>query len=566
MSDEIKLTKLEYLKENSHQLRGSLAEELANDRDHLSGDAAQILKFHGSYQQRDRDRRGGPQDRAYMFMIRTAIPGGRLTARQLLAEMDLSDRYGNGTLRITTRQDLQLHGIVKKNLRSTIRAINDVQLTTFGGCGDVERNVMCCPAPDNASPVRAEMQEMANRFAKHLQPRTRAYYEIWLQDSEGHKRNVTEFRPVEEPIYGDRYLPRKFKTGFALPEDNCVDVLTNDLGFIGIVEEERIVGYNVAIGGGQGMTPAVKTTFPAIAQTIGFVSPDQVLAVGEAVVKVFRDFGNRTDRKRARLKYLIADRGLGWVKTQVEEYLGQPLAEARPHSIRNAQDHLGWHEQSDGRLFVGINVENGRIQDTDRIRLKTALRTLLAQYDFPVRLTPLQSLILCDIDPDNRSAVERILADHGVEPAEQQTQAHRYAMACPALPTCGLAITESERVMPSLMDHLDAELRRFGLADLRIAVHMTGCPNGCARPYTSDIGIVGKARGRYTIYLGGNVAGTRLSFKFLDMVPLEQIVPTLIPLLESYQTERHDEESFGDFCVRKGRDALLPLLSADSTA
>ncbi|HID21000.1 MAG TPA: NADPH-dependent assimilatory sulfite reductase hemoprotein subunit, partial [Planctomycetaceae bacterium] len=448
MSDEIKLTKLEYLKENSRQLRGALADELANDEDHLSGDTAQILKFHGSYQQRDRDRRSGPQGRAYMFMIRTAIPGGRLTAQQLLAELDLCDRYGNGTLRITTRQDLQLHGIVKKNLRETIRTINQAQLTTFCGCGDVERNVMCCPAPYRASPVRAGMQEMAARFAKHLRPRTRAYYEIWLQDDNGSRQDVTDFRPVEEPIYGDRYLPRKFKTGFALPEDNCVDVLTYDLGFVAVVEDDRIVGYNVAIGGGQGVTPAVKTTFPALAQTIAFVSPDQVLPLGEAVVKVFRDFGNRADRKRARLKYVIADRGLQWVKNKVEEYFGAPLAEPRPQSIFDAQDHLGWHEQGDGRLFLGINVENGRIHDTDQVRLKTVLRTLLQRYDFPVRLTPLQSLILCDINPTDRATVEQLLTDHGVVPAERLTQTRRYAMACPALPTCGLAITESERVMP----------------------------------------------------------------------------------------------------------------------
>lgn len=557
MSDEQpQLSKLEHLKENSRQLRGTLPEELCNEEDHISGDAAQILKHHGSYQQDNRDlRKAG--NKAWMFMVRSRIPGGKLTAEQLLAELDLCDRFGNGTLRITTRQGLQLHGVLKCNLKPTIRAINETLLTTLAACGDVARNVMCCPAPFRHNPLRDELQAMCDRVAEHLKPRTTAYHDIWLRDEEGEEIEVSEFKPVEEPLYGVRYLPRKFKVAFALPEDNCIDIYANDLGFLAIPEDGRIVGYNVLVGGGMGMTPAKKNTFPAVAQRLAFVEPEKVVSLAEAIVKVQRDFGNRADRKQARMKYLIANWGLSAFREKVEEYFGRSLADPHPADVCGVDDHLGWHEQGDGRWFLGLNIDNGRIKDEGEFRLKSALRSLLQQYKMNARLTARQALLLCDIEETWRDDISRLLRDHGVEAAEELSPLRRYAMACPALPTCGLSVTESERVMPQVVEQIETELNRAGLAGERITVHMTGCPNGCARPYSPEIGLVGKARGKYTLYLGGSPLGHRLAFLFRDMVPLDDIGRTLAPLFHCFRDERREGESFGDFCQRIGKEALL---------
>jgi sulfite reductase (ferredoxin) len=562
---EPKFSKEEFLKEGSCQLRGTIAQELAEETDNFIEDNAKLLKHHGTYQQDDKDHRkdkkadGSRKGKAYMFMVRTRVPGGKLTAQQLLAELDLCDRYGNETLRITSRQGLQLHGVVKNHLRETIRGINNTMLTTLAACGDVERNVMCCPAPYVNNPVRQEMQEMADRVAEHLKPRTTGYYEVWLKDDEGNEFDATEFKPVEEPIYGPRYLPRKFKTAFALPEDNCVEIYSNDLGFLAIVEHRRIVGYNVLVGGGMGVTPSAHKTFPAVAKRMAYVPPDQVVGVAEAIVKVQRDFGNREDRKIARLKYLIANWGIPAFKAKVEEYFGRSLASPHPADTTDIDDHLGWHEQGDGKLFLGLNIENGRLKDDGDFRIKSAVRLLLEKYGMRCRLTPMQSLIFCDLDPAERSNVERVLIEHGVKLAHELSAVRRYAIACPAFPTCGLSITESERVMPQLLTLIEAELHRLGMADERITIHMTGCPNGCARPYTPDIGFVGKTLGKYTIYVGGNCTGTRLAFIYKDLVPLEDIVPSLSPLLAQFKTERHNGESFGDFCQRLGKDAVIAL-------
>jgi sulfite reductase (ferredoxin) len=562
MSEDVKLSKLEVIKEGSRQFRGTIAEELANDSDAFSGDAAQLLKHHGSYQQDHRDLRNLKDDdgkslgKTYSCMVRTRIPGGKVTAAQFLSELDLCDRLGNGALRITTRQGLQLHGVLKSDIKETIRAINETKLTTFCACGDVERNVMCCPAPFANNAVYKEMQEMADRVAEHLKPKTTAYYEIWLDDGDGEKTNATEFKPLDEPIYGNTYLPRKFKTAIALPEDNCIDIYTHDLGLLAIVEDDHIVGYNVLVGGGMGMTPAAKKTFPAIAKRMTYVTPDQVLDVAEAVVKVQRDFGNRADRKIARLKYLIANWGLEKFKAKVEEYYGQSLPEPHPADVTDVDDHMGWHEQGDGKLFLGINVENGRLKDDGDLRVKSGLRAILNKYGITTRLTALQAVVLCDIDPADRDDITAMLVEYGIKQDHELTIARRYSIACPALPTCGLSVTESERVMPQVMDQIDAELANHDMPEERVAVHMTGCPNGCARPYTPDVGLVGKAKGKYTMYLGGNAIGTRLAFIYKDMVPLEEIGNTLSPLLAHFKSERTDGESFGDFCHRVGQDAL----------
>ena len=574
MSEVGKPSQIEILKVNSQQLRGTIGANLNSaEVDHFNGDDVNLLKNHGTYQQDDRDERGQKnadgtsKGKSYQFMVRTRIPGGKVTAAQFLAEIDLCDRYGNGTVRVTSRQGFQLHGVLKDNLREAIRGINHSMLTTLAACGDVERNVMCCPAPIKNSPVRIEMQAMADAIAEHLKPWTTAYYEIWLKDENGEEQNVADFKPVEEPIYGATYLPRKFKTAVSLPDDNCVDVYSNDLGFIAIVENDRIVGYNVVVGGGMGVTPSAKKTFPALAKPLTFVTPDQVVGVAEAVVKVQRDFGNRSDRKVARLKYLIANIGIPAFKEKVEEYYGKSLPEPKPIEVTGVDDHLGWHEQGDGKWFLGINIENGRIKDEGDLRIKTALRTILEKYGMDTRLTALQSVILCDIAPESRADINQILRTHGVKQADELTLLRRYSIACVAWPTCSLSITEAERALPGILDEMEVELAKYGLIKELISVHITGCPNGCARPYTPDIGLVGRGAGeQYTLYLGGNTIGTRLGFIYFDYLPKDNIVPLLSPLFAFFKADRKAGETFGDFCHRQGKEGLEAYSLAYSKA
>ena len=570
MSDQVKRSHVEEIKEGSHQLRGTLAEELLHDHE-FGKDSEHLIKNHGIYQQDDRDSRkaknadGTAKGKQYIFMVRTRIPGGKVSAKQFLDHLDICDEFGNGTLRVTTRQGFQLHGVMKNNLKSAVRKINDTLLTTLAACGDVERNVMCCPAPIKNNPVRDQMQAMADAIAQHLKPRTTAYHEIWLTDEAGEKTNVADFKPVDEPIYGTVYLPRKFKTAIALPEDNCVDVYTQDLGFLAVVEEGRIVGYNVLVGGGQGKTPSAEKTFVAIAQRLAFVKPEQVVGVAEAIVKVQRDFGNREDRKVARLKYTIHNHGLEWFKAKVEEYYGHKLPAPHQIDVTDVDDHIGWHDQGDGNLFLGINIECGRIKDEGELRIKTGLRVLLKKYGMATRLTALQSVILCDIKPHDKADIVKILVDHGIKQDHELTLLRRYSIACPAFPTCGLSITESERALPGIIDELDIEMAKLGIQHDRISVHMTGCPNGCARPYTPDIGLVGKqagvggAAGKYTIYLGGNVQVTRLAYIYNDAVPQENGASTLAVALRFYKSNRLNGETFGDFCHRKGQTELQAL-------
>jgi len=567
MSDEVKRSKVEIIKEQSHQLRGTLAEELLHDHE-FSADNEQLMKHHGIYQQDDRDHRkdknpdGTPRGKQYIFMVRTAVPGGKVTAQQFLDHLDLCEKYGNGTLRVTTRQGFQLHGVIKSNLKAAVQGINRTLLTTLAACGDVKRNVMACPCPIHNSPAHDQMQALADQLAEHLKPRTRAYHDVWLTDEDGTRTNVTEFQPVEEPIYGKLYLPRKFKIGLALPDDNCIDIYTHDLGFLAVVEPlagnsgHRILGYNVLVGGGMGKTPAAEKTFVALAQPLAFVPPDEVVGVAEAIVKVQRDFGNREDRKIARLKYLLHNRGLDWFKSKVEEYYGRALSAPRDVVVTDAQDHVGWHEQGNGKLYLGINIDCGRIKDEGPVRIKTGLRTLLRKYGMPTRLTALQGVILCDIDPADREDINQILSEHGIRQAHELTLLRRYAIACPAFPTCGLAVTESERALPTVVGGIEEELKSLGIVDERISVHMTGCPNGCARPYTPDIGFVGKTLGKYTIYLGGNVQGTRLAFLYKDLVPEADVVAAVVPALRYYKTDRLAGETFGDFCQRKGAEDM----------
>jgi sulfite reductase (ferredoxin) len=484
-------------------------------------------------------------------MVRSRVPGGVLTAEQYLVHDELAERLGNGTLRITTRQGLQLHGVVKGDLRPAIAALNESLVTTLGACGDVVRNVVGCPAPlpgGARERALAIIREISDRFL----PATKAYHEIWV---DGEKAGGGEPEAEIDPVYGERYLPRKFKIGFAFPEDNCTDVHTNDLGLLVIEREGRLAGFNLLVGGGLGRTHGKTVTYPRLAEPLAYATADEVIEVAGAIVAVQRDHGNRVDRRRARLKYLLDERGLPWFRAEVERVLGRPLADPLPVTVAAVHDHLGWHRQGDGRWFFGIFVENGRIADTPALRLRTALRAVARRFAPGFNLSTQQNVLLTGIAEDDRASVERLLAGHGLVPLHQISGPRRWSMACPALPTCGLALAESERVLPALMDRLDAELARLGLADEPVAVRMTGCPNGCARPYSAELAFVGRSLGKYAIWLGGSAEGTRLARPWADLVPLDELVPTIVPLFERFARERAPGEKFGDFHNRVWQDA-----------
>jgi sulfite reductase (ferredoxin) len=560
--DEPKRSAVEGIKESSHWLRGTLADELARDSDHFSDDDKQLLKFHGSYQQEDRDARKSRSKagvgKHYMFMVRCKIPGGRLTAEQYLALDDITGAYANGTLRLTTRQSVQFHGILKNDLRQALRDLNAALITTLGACGDVNRNVIACPAPLGDQP-RKDAQRLADAVAAHLAPRANAYHDVWLN---GEKLSPdADAADGVEPIYGKVYLPRKFKTAFGLPHDNCVDVFANDLGFLAAIEKGRTVGYNVLVGGGMGRTSGNRSTFPHLAQPLCFVEPDEVVAAAEAVIKFFRDHGNRGDRKRARLKYVIHDWGIEKVRDVFTwDYWPKPLRRPRDLTVTGVDLHHGWQPQGDGKWFLGLSVENGRIKDEGRLRLRTGLRQIVERFSPIVRITTQQDLLLGDIDPANRPAIDSLLNEHGIERPENLSLVRKWSMACPAIPTCGLAITESERTLPGLIDQFEAALRELGLDGQQLSVRMTGCPNGCARPYNSDVGLVGRSGTKYTLFVGGNYLGDRLSFVLQDLVERDQVVPLLRKLLERFKADRGAEEGFGDWCTRRGVESLCGLL------
>ncbi|MEQ8209022.1 MAG: NADPH-dependent assimilatory sulfite reductase hemoprotein subunit [Lacipirellulaceae bacterium] len=557
---EAKPSAVEGFKTESNYLLGPIPEELVDGTDKFGKASIQLLKHHGTYQQDNRDERG-KDGKKFSFMVRSAIPGGKLTSDQLVAQLDLCDEVGNQTLRITTRQGLQLHGVLKGDLKTVIAKINQSQLTTLAACGDVERNVMCSPAPYKGDPVYDQMQDLADRLAKHLQPRTPAYHELWLKDEDTGEKTLAggglDPNEVIEPLYGPTYLPRKFKTGIGLPGDNAADIYSQDLGLMAIAEDWNVVGYNVLVGGGFGTTPSAAKTFPAIAMPMCFVSPTQAIDVATAIIKVQRDFGNRSDRKVARMKYLIRNWGLDRFKEKVEEYYGQELQPPRAIHINAHNDGMGWHAQGDGRFFYGLNVENGRIKDEGPYKLKTALREIAKALNPPLRLTPHQGIIFCDLEESAHATLTEILRRNGVPLTEETSAVRRWSMACPALPTCGLAITESERRLPSMMDELEEELSKLGLAEEEFTTRMTGCPNGCARPYNSDIGLVGKTAGKYTVFLGGRIEGDRLNFIYKDLVPDEEVVAELAKVFRFFRDERQGEESFGDFCHRIGKEGLL---------
>ncbi|MBI3711261.1 MAG: NADPH-dependent assimilatory sulfite reductase hemoprotein subunit [Proteobacteria bacterium] len=552
------VSKVEQVKRESRNLRGAIGPSLQAANAHFADAEQQLLKFHGVYQGYDRDSattlKQQGADKAWQFMVRVKIPAGQLTAGQYLALDAIAEQIGSRNLRVTTRQGIQFHGVAKGALKPTIAAVNAALLTTLAACGDVVRNVTANPAPI-ADAAHRTLQAEAWRLSVELAPRTRGYHEIWV-DGEAQPAVAEE---ENDALYGEAYLPRKFKIGLATPDDNSIDVLTNDLALIALFAEDRLLGYNVAVGGGLGMTHNKPKTYPRLATPVVFAAPDSVLAVVKAVVALQRDHGDRANRKHARLKYLVDEKGLPWVKAEIERRVGHALDGPRPMPRFRVVDHMGWHAQGDGRVYFGLPIANGRIQDAGGVRLRTALRRIFAETSARPILMPTQDILLADLTFEDRAWIESLLVEHGVELPAKLKPVARWAMACPALPSCGLALNEAERIRVPLIAEIEQALARHGLADETLSVRITGCPNGCARPYVGDIGLVGRTPDEYAIYLGGDFAGTRLNRLVFPRVKLGDIAATLEPLFATFAAERRRGEGFGDFCFRHDPAELVAM-------
>jgi sulfite reductase (NADPH) hemoprotein beta-component len=547
------LSRNERIKEASEYLRGTLSEGLREEiTGAISEDDQQLVKFHGMYLQDDRDLRAErgrkKMEKAFSFMLRVRVSGGVLTPEQWLTLDRVARDYGNATMRITTRQTIQLHGVIKSNLKSTLKAIDAALLNTIAACGDVNRNVMANPNPFQ-SRAHAGALELARAISDHLTPRTGAYREIWL---DGEKIAGDGEDEVVEPIYGKTYLPRKFKIAVAVPPSNDVDVFTNDLSFIAIADDAGdIAGWNVTVGGGMGMTHGEPDTYPRTADMLGFCTTDKAVAVAEAVVTVQRDWGNRSNRKHARLKYTIEDRGLDAFRAEVEKRAGVKLDLARPFEFTSTGDRYGWTEGEDGCGHLTLFVENGRVRDDGPGRRQlSALRRIAEMNVGDIRLTANQNVIIANVPAARRDEVNAIAAEAGL--LQPRSGLRRNSMACVALPSCGLALAESERYLPTLIDTLDARLAVHGLESDDIVIRMTGCPNGCARPYVAEIGLVGKGPGRYNLYLGAAFDGSRLSKLYAEDLDHEGIIAALDPVLAAYAARRQPRERFGEFTIRAG--------------
>jgi sulfite reductase (NADPH) hemoprotein beta-component len=583
----MKVSEVEIIKDKSRYLRGTLTESLDNQvTGAVAADDTQLIKFHGSYQQTDRDidseRKRQKLEPLYSFMIRVRVPGGICTPQQWLNMSDLAAKYGDGGLKLTTRQAFQLHGVLKRHLKKTIQGFNSVLLDSIAGCGDVNRNVMCNPNPYQTA-AHAEVYEQMVKISAHLTPKTSAYWEIWLENQ---KADTAEQVPADsfagqiaakanqlitratgatdnEPIYGAHYLPRKFKIAAAIPPHNDVDIFANDVGLIAILEETKdaegrsqgltLCGYNVAVGGGFGMTFGMPETYPRLADVLGYVEKDKVLDVCEKIMTLQRDWGNRENRKFSRLKYTLDRVGVAVFKAELEKRLGYPFQAARPFSFESSGDQYGWSENPNGNLNLTLFIEGGRVRDTPQYQLKTALHkvAMLGKGDF--RLTGNQNLMICNIPPASKDRVQSILSEYGVmRETYKHTALRLNSMACVALNTCSLAFAEAERYLPRLIDKLDTIIRMNALDNKDILIRMTGCPNGCGRPYLGEIGLIGRAVGRYNLYLGAAHNGTRLNKLYKEMLNEEEIIATLKPIIEDYAKNREKTEWFGDFVIRQG--------------
>ena len=547
----------EILKAASHHLRGTIADELADSSTGaITEDAGQLTKFHGLYLQDDRDLRialkKAGKEKAFSFMLRVRLPGGKATPAQWLVLDKLAADVASPSLRLTTRQTFQFHGVLKGNVKKLIKGMHKALLDSIAACGDVNRNVMAPPNHERSAAAQ-EVYEHAKAWSEYALPKTRAYHEIYLDEE-----LVAGGEPEQEPMYGDTYLPRKFKTGFVLPPSNDVDIFSQDLGFIAIIENDKLVGYNVTAGGGLGMSHGNSETFPRLADVLGFIAPDQVNKIGDAILTTQRDFGDRTNRKHARLKYTIEDRGVEWFKGEVQKRSGITFQAPRAYHFTTIQDPVGWHECADGNWFYGLHILSGRIVDKDGWMMKSALREIAAVHTGDFRLTPSQNLSIAGVTPAMKPQIEAILAKHGLDKENDRSGLRLNALSCVALPTCGLALAESERALPDILEKFEVVFDEYGLHHDAISLRITGCPNGCARPYLGEIGFVGKAPNKYALYLGAGYNGTRLNRLFSPSTTIENAIEMLRPIIKSYSLERQEGEGFGDYCNR----AVLP---ADAT-
>ena len=538
----------------SRGLRGNLAESVA---DQLSGAVADndihVLKHHGTYQQFDRetqhDRKKQFLEPEYSFMIRARIPGGVCDSEQWLALDQMCQDFGNNSIRLTTRQTFQLHGIVKRDLKPTFQAMNKVLMDSIGGCGDVNRNVMCNPNPVEGA-AHKEVYEWSKKISEHLMPTTKAYYDLWM---DGEKVDIGP-EEVDDPIYGQYYLPRKFKTVIAVPPYNDVDVYAHDLGFIAIIEAGKLVGFNVTVAGGLGMTHGDANSYARLADLIGFITPDQVLQVSEEILKIQRDYGNRSERRYARFKYTVGDRDIEWFKDELHKRLGYELAESKPFEFISNSDRYGWVEGEDGRWHLNLFIENGRIKDDAEagLQLLTGMREIAKVHTGDFRMTPNQNMIIANIEAGNRAAIEALVEQYGLQTGPQISVVRQNSMACVALPTCPLAMAESERYLPELITHVEQQLIKHGLQDQPITVRMQGCPNGCGRAVLAEISFIGKGPGRYNMYLGAGAWGQRLSTLYRENIDEAEILSLLDGFFAKYAAGRNKGESFGDFLIRSG--------------
>lgn len=545
-----KLDEMEHIKNRSNYLRGTIKEGLADEiTGAIAEDDTKLLKFHGSYMQDDRDirdeRRKQKLEPAYSFMIRVRVPGGTATANQWVAMDDISTEYANNTIKLTTRQAFQFHGILKRNLKSSMQSIHHAVMDSLAACGDVNRNVMCNPNPYQSG-VHKEVDTLATQISDHLSPQTGAYHEIWLDDEK-----IIDTKEEVEPMYGKTYLPRKFKIGIAVPPSNDIDVYSQDIGLIAVIEDEQLVGFNVTVGGGMGMTHGDTKTYPQVGRLLGYFPKEEAVDVCEKILTIQRDHGNRENRKNARFKYTVDRLGVDFIREELNKRLGWEIEEAKPFEFKHNGDRYGWTEGS-GKWHFTLFIQNGRVKDTSDYKLKTALREIAEIHTGDFRLTPNQNLIIANVAKSKKQQIQKIIDKYGITDGEHYTGLRRNSMACVAFPTCGLAMAESERYLPTLINKIEGLLDEAGLNEEEITIRMTGCPNGCARPALAEIAFIGKAPGKYNMYLGGGFTGDRLNKLFKENIGEDEILESLKPILIQYGKEKNDGEHFGDFVIRKG--------------
>eukprot|EP00871_Galdieria_phlegrea_P002257 jgi/Galph1/3031/GphlegSOOS_G1683.1 len=572
-----KLSKVETYKKESNHLRFPLQDNLKDENIFVSEQSVQIIKFHGSYQQDNRDERKKGEGKKFQFMLRLKMPSGDMPTSLYRVLDEISDEFGNHTLRATTRASFQVHGVLKKNLKSVFQRIIHAGGSTLGGCGDVNRNIVTTPASFQTLPY-IEVRRLAKELAEILAPQTGSYAEIWLDGEKAGEieywkrdidmKRVNEYRSYDnghgiisgdtvEPIYGETYLPRKFKIGITVPGDNSIDLYTQDIGIVVISEGDKVIGYNVTVGGGMGRTHNKEQTFPRLADHLGFVSREKIYELVKAIVAVQRDHGNRESRMLSRMKYLVHRLGIDAFRELVESYFGDKIEPWRPIVPWKHEDYLGWFEQGDGKQFLGLPILNGRIKDDEQAKLKTALRKLVDEFPHVrLNMTPEQNMIIKQIEPNEKEKITQLLKQHGVPLVEDMSAIFRDSMACPAFPLCPLAVTESERIMPQVVRRIEVLFHHCGLTKVPLIIRMTGCPNGCARPYTAELGLVGQGPNSYQLWIGGSPNQTRLAFVYGDKVDNSSLESVLEPLFAYYRLEKQRGERFGDFCFRIGKESL----------